>query len=382
MNRLRSERFSASLLLGAAVLGLLLANTALGPWLIGLQGTHLGVAGFDLSVGHWISDGLLAVFFFIVAVELKQEMTTGELNSVRRALHPAIAALGGVIIPAGLYLLLTSSSGETGGWPIPTATDIAFAVGVLAMFGRGLPSRIRVFLLALAVLDDLVAILIIAVFFTADPDLLALGFAALSLLAFAILSRIFARRGGPVLGGALILLAVLTWGLVYQSGVHATIAGVLLGLVMPALPAQRLTHRLEPFSNGLVLPLFAFSATLVMIPQLPVSELSAPFWAILIALPVGKLLGITAGGLLGSVVMRGGGSGMRPGEIVLVALLGGIGFTVSLLMTELAFTGDGPLKDQGILAVLLGSLLAVIASAIALTLAARRARRTASITRG
>lgn len=368
--RLRSERFSASLLLGSAVLGLLLANTALGPALFEIQGTYLG----PLTVGHWISDGLLAIFFFIVAVELKTEMTTGELNSWNRAMHPAIAAVGGVVVPALVYLFFTAGSGETQGWPIPTATDIAFAVGVLAMFGRGLPSRVRVFLLALAVLDDLIAIIIIAVFFTADPSMPALGGALLSILAFALVGRRFAARRGIALGIVLIVLGVLAWWLMYSSGVHATIAGVALGLALPSGPGRRAVHTLEPFSNGLVLPLFAFSSTLVLIPNIPLGELSAPFWAILVALPVGKLIGVVAGGLIGIAVMRGGGSGIRPRELVLVGLLGGIGFTVSLLMTELAFMGEGELKDQGILGVLLGSGVSVVAAAIALSLVSRAHR--------
>ena len=186
MSIIRSERTAAGLLLGAAALGLLLANTAAGPTLLDVQHAYLGDGILKISVGHAISDGLLAIFFFIVAVELKHELVAGELNSVQKAIHPAIAAVAGVIVPAGLYLAFTAGSGLQQGWPIPTATDIAFALGVLAVFGRGLPNRLRVFLLALAVLDDLIAIVIIAVFFTQDPNLLELLLAAVTVTLFGV----------------------------------------------------------------------------------------------------------------------------------------------------------------------------------------------------
>ena len=179
MNVLRSERFAAALLLVAAVLGLVIANLPFGPAAVDLKNAHLEIPwlGLDLSTGHWVSDGLLAIFFFIVAVELKRELVIGELNSLSKALLPAIAAVGGVVVPAGIFVAFTVGTDTVDGWPIPTATDIAFALGVLAVFGRFLPTRVRVFLLALAVLDDLIAILIIAFFFTTDADLAALGFA-------------------------------------------------------------------------------------------------------------------------------------------------------------------------------------------------------------
>ena len=165
-----------------------------------------------------------------------------------------------------IYLAFTAGSDLSKGWPIPTATDIAFALGVLAVFGRGLPNRLRVFLLALAVLDDLIAILIIAIFFTADPDLLSLGLAVITVAAFGILSRLLRGRMRWPIGVLMVLVACLTWWLVWDSGVHATIAGVALGLVMARNPAGRVAHVLEPWSNGLILPLFAFSAALVVIP--------------------------------------------------------------------------------------------------------------------
>jgi NhaA family Na+:H+ antiporter len=376
MSIIRSERTAAGLLLGAAALGLLLANTAAGPALVDLQHAHLGFGPVDLSVGHWISDGLLAIFFFIVAVELKHELVAGELNSFAKAIHPAIAAVAGVAVPALVYLAFSAGSGLESGWPIPTATDIAFALGVLAVFGRGLPNRLRVFLLALAVLDDLIAILIIAVFFTTDPNILELVLAAVTVTAFGLLSRMLrGRMRGPV-AVLMVLIAVLTWWLVYDSGVHATIAGVALGLVMARRPAGRVTHALEPWSNGLILPLFAFSAALVVIPSVAPSELSPAFWGILIALPVGKLIGITLGGWLGSYT-RSKEERARISLFGLVSIgaLGGIGFTVSLLMNELAFAGNDLVRSEGTLAVLLGSGVSIVLAGILVSALARRYRR-------
>lgn len=379
---LRSERTGALLLLGAALAGIILANSPLGAGLLDLQHTEVGVGALTLSIGHWISDGLLAIFFLVVAIDLRHELTAGQLNSWQRALHPAIAAVGGVVVPALVYLLIAAPAGQPGGWPIPTATDIAFALGVLAMFGRGLPPRIRVFLLALAVLDDLIAILIIAIFFGGSPDLLALAGAVIVLVIAAIVARALGRATSAesriMLGILLVILGIATWVLTQLSGVHATLAGVAFGLILPAGVGHKLGHRLEPWSAGLVLPIFAFSATLVVIPHVPLGELSAPFWGILAALPIGKLIGITLGGLLGAWLLSRNGATptterMRTHEIVAVGLLGGIGFTVSLLMTTLAFENDLALSDQGILAVLLGSVVSAIAAAIALSVMRRRA---------
>ena len=374
----RSERYAAAMLLGAAALALLLANLPIGPALLTARDAHGGIPalGLDLSVGHWISDGLLVIFFFLVAIELRHELTRGELASPSRALIPAIAAVGGVAVPAGVFLLISAGSGYAEGWPIPTATDIAFALGVLAIFGRGLPSRVRAFLLALAVLDDLVAILIIALFFTREPNLLMLVAAAVAVAAFGMLSRLLRGPARIPIAVALVVLAVLAWYFVYRSGVHATIAGVALGVVMSPKPAHRTYNAIEPFSNTIVLPLFAFSAALVAIPQVSVGELAAPFWGILVGLPVGKLLGITVvGGIAIWISHRRGNRILRRGELLAVGALGGIGFTVSLLMNELAFAQSEEVADEGTLAVLLGSAVSIAASAGIVSAVSRRARK-------
>ena len=400
MTFIRSERVAAVLLLAAAIVGLVAANTPIGPWLMQLQGAHLAIPGtaLDLSVGHWISDGLLAVFFFVVAVELKNELSVGQLNSVSKAVRPAIAALGGVLVPAVLYIVITAGSGYEGGWPIPTATDIAFALGVLAVFGKGLPSRLRIFILALAILDDIVAIVIIAVFFTQDPNLLFLLFAAVGVVAFGLLSRMLLRPTAPdaasasdlsrhrrrtvVVATLMVAIALVTWALVYLSGVHATIAGVALGLSMVRVPAMRVRHALEPVTNGAILPLFAFSAALVAIPQVAVNELAPPFWGILVALPVGKIIGITLGGWASSFVGRRDPKAQLGFQsLVTAGALGGVGFTVSLLMNELAFARHPEVADEGTLAVLLGSTVSIVLSAVLVARLARsyRLRRTAPV---
>jgi len=391
MNVLRSERFAAALLLVAAVLGLVIANLPFGPAAVDLKNAHLEIPwlGLDLSTGHWVSDGLLAIFFFIVAVELKRELVIGELNSLSKALLPAIAAVGGVVIPAGIFVAFTVGTDTVDGWPIPTATDIAFALGVLAVFGRFLPTRVRVFLLALAVLDDLIAILIIAFFFTTDADLAALGFGVIAITLFGMVSRLMKPRSSWILSrrpqwpimALLIVLGVLAWYFVHQSGVHATIAGVALGLVMARRPAGRAAHALEPWSNGVILPLFAFTAAMVPVPQVSPSELDPAFWGILVGLPVGKIVGITVAGILGGLVARpkpGTTTPLTLGDLVVVGALGGIGFTVSLLMNELAFAGvEGVagVADEGTLAVLLGSGIAIVLSAVFVTIRSRQYRR-------
>ena len=387
MNFLRSERVSASLLLAAAALGLLLANLAVGPALIDLKHAYIAVpfTPIELSVGHWISDLLLAVFFFIVAVELRRELVIGELNSFTKAALPAIAALGGVVVPALVFLAFAGGGPTADGWPIPTATDIAFALGVLAMFGRHIPTRVRVFLLALAVLDDLIAILLIAFFFTADADLTWLGFAAITVTAFGMLSRLLRPRSPyvlsrrpawPVVAG-LIVLGLLSWSFVYLSGVHATIAGVLLGLVMSRRPAGRALHALEPWSNGVILPLFAFSAALVAIPQVRPSELDPAFWGILVGLPVGKIIGVTLVGGIATyfVAKRQNITPLTWADILMVGALAGIGFTVSLLMNELAFREYPDVIDQGTLAVLIGSGAAMVVSGVLVSIRSRHYAR-------
>jgi Na+:H+ antiporter, NhaA family len=352
-------------LIVAAAAGLTLANTAIGPDI--LRFTHLQL-GF-LSLAHWVTEGLLAIFFLLAAIELKHELLHGELSSPRKAAVPAAAALGGVAVPALIYLAVAHEPGLAVGWPIPTATDIAFALGVLALVGRRLPSRVRTLLLALAVLDDLIAILIIAIFFTTHVNWLPLIGALPVIAAFALVSRL-RQRGWTV--AVLIVLGIGAWLLVALSGIHPTVAGVALGLALSGRPGTATRHALEPFSNAIVLPVFAFVAALVVLPSARLDQLSPAFWAILVALPVGKLIGITAGGAIAVGLTRRHGTTPPVGDLVVVASLGGIGFTVSLLMNQLAWKSNGELVNEGTLAVLLASVIAAVIGTVVTLVRSRR----------
>ena len=375
---LRSARFPALLLLIAAALGLVLANSPVADTAAAVKGAYVGIPGvFTLSVGHWIADGLLAMFFFVAAVELQYELTNGQLNSPRKALQPIIAAAGGVLVPIAVYLIVAGSGETAAGWPIPTATDIAFALGVLAVFGKGLPSGLRVFLLALAILDDIVGILFIAVLFTSDVDLLMLGAAVVLLVVFRLLSGQLGGRGSRAIAVLMVVVAAAVWFFVHESGVHATIAGVALGLVMYQQPALRTRHALEPWVNAIVLPVFALAASLVAIPQVSPTELSPAFWGVALALPVGKIVGIALAGWLSMFL---GGTRLAFGDLLAAGALGGIGFTVSLLMSELAFSVDAATRDQATLGVLAGSAVSLIVAACLVSLRAWQHRRLALTT--
>ncbi|MDH6423087.1 Na+/H+ antiporter NhaA [Aurantimicrobium minutum] len=375
----RSERYAAISLAAAAVLGLFLANSVAGPGLIELFSSHIGLPALelDLSIGHWITDGLLVIFFFIVAVELRHELTVGELNSFKHALAPGVAAVGGVIIPAVLYLVIAGPDFAQG-WPIPTATDIAFALGLIALVGRGLPGRIRVFLLALAVLDDLIAILIIAVFFSHSIDLLALGMAVVAVYLFRFLGC-EGRIKNPTLRTVLLVVAALfAWYFTVLSGVHATIAGVALGLVLNPRLAQQAAHALQPVTNAVILPLFAFASALVVIPAVSPAELSPAFWGIAVGLPLGKIIGIMiAGSIIALIATRGEATQtlIRGWDLLTVAAVAGIGFTVSLLMNELAFANLDAIRDEGVLAVLVGSAVAIVVGGTLVFIRSRHYRK-------
>jgi NhaA family Na+:H+ antiporter len=377
MSFVRSERVAATLLLVAAVTGLVAANSPVSAQVLAFEHTEFGPVGtpLRLSLGGLVSEGLLAVFFFVAAVELRNEFTNGQLNTMKKAIRPAVAAACGVLVPVTLYLAITAGSGYARGWPVPTATDIAFALGVLAVFGRSIPSRLRIFMLALAILDDVVGIVIIAVFFAHDVNLAWLGAAAVTVTAFGLLSRLTRTRMRVLIGALLIVLAVLAWVFVVVAGVHPTIAGVALGLAMAHKPGLRTRHGLEPFTNGVVLPVFAFTAALVPIPQVSVGELSRPFWGILIALPIGKLIGIALGTWLYTVISRDNRPAITFHGLMTAGALGGIGFTVSLLMNELAFATHPEVADQGTLAVLLGSAISIVVASILVSTLNRYYRR-------
>jgi len=388
---LSKETIGGALLLAGALAGMVWANT---PWsdayetvrgfTVGPKTLHL-----DLNLATWAADGLLAIFFFVAGLELKREFVAGDLRDPRRAAVPVAAALGGVVVPAGLYLLVTIDTGGNAakGWAIPTATDIAFALAVLAVIGRNLPTALRTFMLTLAVVDDLLAIVIIAVFFTADLALLPLVGCLLPLAVFAVLVQRRIRSWWLLLP-----FAVATWTLMHESGVHATVAGVLLAFTVPVVRSDRaggpdagpglaehFEHRFRPLSAAVAVPLFAFLSAGVTVGGLSGlgSALSDPVaLGVIVGLVVGKTVGITAATWLVARFTRAElDEGLTWTDVVGLAILGGIGFTVSLLIGELAFGLGSDRDDHVKVAVLTGSLAAALLAAIILRLRDRAYRR-------
>ncbi|MBD3784913.1 MAG: Na+/H+ antiporter NhaA, partial [Micrococcales bacterium] len=370
-----------------AVAAIVFANS---PWresYSALRDTYVGVdwGHLRLTLGHWAADGLLALFFFVAGLELKREFVVGELRSPAKAAVPVVAAVGGVLVPAlvftGTVTVLDAADGAARGWAVPTATDIAFALAVLAVIGSHLPSALRSFLLTLAVVDDLIAITIIAVFYTSDLQVAPLLLALVPLAGFAALVQ---RRMGQ--WWLLVPLALLTWGLVHASGVHATVAGVLLGLVVPVRPrrrrvpsrstmpsdadvAHRFEHRLRPLSAGVAVPVFAFFASGVTVVGGGLGQAARDPVAlgVVLGLVVGKLVGVLgATWLMARFTHAELDEDLAWSDVCGLALLTGVGFTVSLLVGELAF-GPGSDRDDHVkVAVLTGSVLAAALASLVL----------------
>lgn len=382
-NALRAETVGGVLLLLAAVAALVWANTPISASYESVRDFHMGPAalGLDLSLQHWAADGLLAVFFFVAGIELKRELVAGELRDPKAAALPVIAALCGMVAPALVYTLVNvGGGGSTAGWAVPTATDIAFALAVLAVIGTSLPSALRAFLLTLAVVDDLFAILIIAIFFTSDLNYAALAGAFAGLAVFWVLLRT-GIRGWYVY----IPLALVIWGLMYNSGVHATIAGVAMGLMLRCTrregeeqsPGEHIEHLTRPLSAGFAVPLFAlFSAGVSVSGGALADVFTKPeTLGVVLGLVVGKAFGIFGGTWLAARFTRASlNQDLTWADLFAVATLAGIGFTVSLLIGELAFAGDAGLTDQIKAAVLMGSLIAAVLAAILLKLRVRKYR--------
>lgn len=390
--RLNSRKVGGTLLLGAAIVAFVLANSPAAPFYEAVSNFHIGIPAInlDLTVAHWAADGVLAIFFFVVGVELKREFVTGSLRDPRNAALPIAAAVGGMAVPAIVYTVVISISGVDAleGWAIPVATDIAFALALLAVFGKGLPAAFRTFLLTLAVIDDLLAIVVIAIFYTASLSLLWL---VASLVVVAVYFVLLHR--GYNQWWLTIPIAVLAWYCMFQSGVHATIAGVLLGLSVPAKPvrgdqislAEDMEHDWNAVSQGVALPVFAFFSAGVPLTAGGsfVESISDPvFLGVFLGLVFGKPIGV----LLTVVALnRAPGfrldSTMRIPDIVALGGLGGIGFTVSLLIGELAFRDAEQYVDVAHLGVILGSLAAALVGILLLRWRAR-AHRTDRLAEG
>jgi NhaA family Na+:H+ antiporter len=392
---LRRESVGGVLLLVAAVAAMLAANLAPGFY-FGLRDVHLGgtVFGIDLnlSIGHWAADGLLAVFFFLVGLELKHEFVVGDLRDLRTALVPVVAAVGGVAVPALIYTAFNLADPQTRqGWAIPAATDIAFALAVLAVIGSHLPAALRTFLLTLAVADDLIAIAIIAFFYSRH---LAAGYLGGEVVAVAVFG-VIAYRGQAFLARhwwapwlCLAPLAVVAWVLCLASGVHATVAGVMLAFAVPVRPPQGsdaghglagiLEHRIRPFSAGVAVPVFAFFSAGVAVggaAGFAAAVTSTVGLGVIVGLVVGKAIGITGATWL---VTRLRHARLDPDlawvDVFGLAVLGGIGFTVSLLVSELSFGQGTPHDDIGKVAILTASVLAALLASVVLGLRNRHYR--------
>jgi len=388
---LRRETVGGALLLVATVIALAWANSpwataydALRDYTVGPHVLHL-----DLTLGAWAGDGLLAVFFFVAGLEVKREFVAGDLREPRRAALPVVAAVGGMAVPALLFALvnLRAGGGALEGWAIPTATDIAFALAVLAVVSTHLPTGLRTFLLTLAVVDDLLAIAIIAIFYTRDLHPLFLLLALVPLAVFGLLVQKRVRSWW-----LLIPLAALTWGLVHASGVHATVAGVLLAFTVPVVRSQaaggpdagpgmaeHFEHKIRPLSAGFAVPVFAFFAAGVTI-----GGLSGLTEALTDTVALGIIVGLVAGkavGIFGATYLMARftratlDKDLRWVDVAGLAVLAGVGFTVSLLIGDLAY-GAGSERDEHVkVGVLVGSILAALVAAVILKIRDRTYRR-------
>lgn len=400
---LRKETVGGILLVALAAIALLWANSPWADSYFALRDFELGYEPWHLrlSVGAWAADGLLAIFFFLVGLELKREFVAGDLRKFSTAVVPITAAVGGVIVPALIYVTVVAGSADASrGWAIPTATDIAFAVAVLALIGSHLPSALRIFLLTLAVVDDLIAIGIIAIFYTETINALPL---VLSLVVIAVYGLIAQRYRDffhlrPTAAWLILLpIGMVAWALLHASGIHATIAGVLLGFTIPVLHkkanrgvdagpglAEIFEHRFRPLSAGIAVPLFAFFSAGVAIGggEGFVSAFADPVViGIVLALVVGKPLGIALATWAITRVRRINlDPSLRWIDIIGVGLLAGIGFTVSLLVAELSFTAGSEHHDHAKVAILTASVVAALLASALLSMRNRRYRMDADVT--
>ena len=338
----------------------------------------LKIEGFHLngSLGNWVNDALMVVFFFLVGLEIKRELVTGELHDPKRAALPLLAAIGGMAVPALIFFAFNNGTDAIDGWGIPVATDIAFVVGVLALFGRRLPTGLRIFLLTLAIADDIGGIAIIAIFYSSE-----LAFDWLTAALGLIILIFLMQRARIVAIAPYVVVGAVLWYATFESGIHATIAGVILGLLTPARPFQgenimeKLEHLLLPWSNFVIIPLFALANAGVVISG---ESLSDAFggrlaWGVLVGLVGGKFVGISLATIAG-ISLRVGRlpSAVTIPHVLGAAALAGIGFTVSLFIAELSFEDSASLLDQAKMGVLFGSLIAGILGAVLLFIVSKK----------
>ncbi|WP_206056487.1 Na+/H+ antiporter NhaA [Nocardioides sp. GY 10113] len=411
---LRIEAAGSLLLLAATIAALLWVNLPFDGWAEAYDhfwhtelSIHLGDFHIEESLQHWVNDGLMAIFFFVVGLEIKYEIVHGDLRDPRTAALPIVAALGGMLVPAGIYALIAGGGDASAGWGIPMATDIAFAVGVLGVLGRRIPSSARLFLLTLAIVDDIGAIIVIAVFYTSD---LSLGWLGLALLLLAVMA--FLRVIKFWAGSVHLVLALGIWFALLESGVHATLAGVAVGLLTPATAllepsvaknyavtalkdreldaeevhrlrflleesvalAERQQSRLHPVSSYVVLPIFALANAGVVLTggALGDAVTSTAALAIGAGLVIGKPLGILAAAFL--AIRFGLGrmpQGSNWGQLAGIGMVAGIGFTVSLFIAGLSFPDSPAITDEAKVGILIASLVAAVVGVVLLVLTSK-----------
>lgn len=374
--KIGDETVGGMLLIIAAIIALIIANSPYSETYNQLMHMKIGFENIylNLSISHWANDAILTIFFFVVGLELKTEFVTGALRDLKEASLPMLAAVFGMAGPATFYVIiqLILKSPETlHGWAIPTATDIAFAVAILGIFGKGMPPTARTFLLTLAVVDDLLAIIVIAVFYSTTLNFLSLGTSLVFIAIFAILVHL--RKTKFYI---LIPIAILSWYFMHLSGIHATIAGVALGLVVPAnfdKEGKQLTHEWSKIfnilSSGIALPVFAFCAAGITLGNEGIADAfkDPVSIGIMIALPVGKCIGVWGSVyVLTKTTRLRLGNGIDLADIFAISLLTGIGFTVALLVSGLAFDGSLVHVDHAKLAVLVGTLTSCVLGTLAL----------------
>ena len=363
------EAASGLILLIAAILALMISNSSLSELYFSSLEKYLFIGinefGLKLSVHHWINDALMAIFFFFVTLEIKREFLQGELSNLKQALLPIIAAVGGMVIPALFYVVINYDNPETiNGWAIPSATDIAFSLGILSLLGSRVPISLKVFLTALAIIDDLGAILIIAFFYSGDLSIVYLGLIFLSFIILLVLNKFSVKIFGPYL-----IVGLFMWYFTYKSGIHATIAGVLLASTIPHRNKEKdfsllvkLEHAISPYVAFLIMPIFAFANAGVSLEGLTFNTLLNP-------VPLGILLGLFFGKQIGVLLFSYISIKFKLAEmpnnsnwlsIYGVSILTGIGFTMSLFVGNLAFADNLQYIDGVKIGVLTGSLLSTV----------------------
>lgn len=378
---LRSGSIGGIILITCVFISLLIANSSLGPdfesFLSNEIGFHTASIHLRYPILLWINDGLMAIFFLLVGLEIKRELIEGELSSVKKAALPILAALGGVIFPAAIYFLFNKGTATAGGWGIPMATDIAFALAIITMLGSKVPASLKIFLAALAIVDDLMAILVIAIFYSSDLNYMFLLYAA------GIFLFLLALNKAGIKNLAFYLIpGIFIWYFIHHSGVHATIAGVLTAFAIPTTPdatespLERLEHILVKPVNFIIMPIFALANTNIAFEDGMVEGLGTVLgMGIMLGLLVGKPVGIT---LFSFLAVKLGIANMPKGanwkHITGVGLLGGIGFTMSVFIALLSFSGENTILSEAKFSILVGSVISGALGYLLLSLIAKKSK--------